>query len=375
MTETWQQTDEPLVLHVIPTPLARGGQREARALADQLDCPGVRCHRVLTIFDGVPEVRPDFSLRLDGGGSPARGLDPRVVIRLRSALQRLDPALVVAHGSDPLKYLVPAMAFGNRPLAYYAIGTYAASPDRRLQLEFWRRMLARTDAIAAEGHEVRQQCIDLLDVPAGKVTMTPNGRDPETFRPRSGIGHEGIPVVTFVGALNSGKRPDRFIEVVAALRSRNREFSARLIGDGPMRKELMVPARDAAVDLLGSRSDIPELLRSSDLMVFPSRPAGEGMPGVLIEAGMSGIPVVATDVPGVRTMVDDGVTGFVVPEGELTPLVDATDRLLADPALRTTMGDAARVHCVDRFSLDAVGATWLELLEPLLARRGDRRRP
>jgi glycosyltransferase involved in cell wall biosynthesis len=374
MTALWQQTDEPLVLHVIPTPLARGAQREARALADQLDVPGVRAHRVLTIFDGIPEVRPDLSLHLDGGSSPATGFNPQVVLHLRRALRRLDPALVVAHGSDPLKYLVPALAFGRRPLAYYAIGTYAASPDHRLQLEFWRRMLARTDVIVAEGHEVRQQCIEMLGVPADKVTMTPNGRDPETFRPRTDSTAAGVPVVTFVGALNRGKRPDRFIEVVAALRDRGREFTAQLIGDGPMFDELEVPARLAGVKLFGSRSDIPDLLRDSDLIVFPSRPAGEGMPGVLIEAGMSGISVVATDVPGVRTMVDDGATGFVVPEGELAPLVDAADRLLLDASMRTTMGAAAREYCVDHFSLETVGAAWLALLQPLLAGGGHRRR-
>ncbi len=134
------------------------------------------------------------------------------------------------------------------------------------------------------------------------------------------------------------------------------------------------PAEAAGVELLGSRSDIPELLRASDLMVFPSRPAGEGMPGVLIEAGLSGIPVVATDVPGVRTMLEDGATGIVVPEGELDPMVESVDRLLLDPALRATMGAAARAYCEEHFSLEVVGAIWLTLLEPLLGGRPGRGR-
>jgi len=163
--------------------------------------------------------------------------------------------------------------------------------------------------------------------------------------------------------------------VVSELRDRGRTLSARIAGDGPMRDELEEPARAAGVELLGSRPDVAELLHGSDIFVFPSRPAGEGMPGVLIEAGLSGVPVVATDVPGVRTVVDDGVTGFVVPEGPLGPLVDATDRLLLDAPLRSVMGAAARERCVDRFSLEAVGATWLALLEPLLAGRSGRGTP
>ena len=372
MTTVWRQSDEPLVLHVIPTPLARGAQREARALADQLDAPGVRAHRVLTLFDGVPEVRPDFSLHLDGGDRPAEGFDPRVVLRLLAALGRFDPALVVAHGSDPLKYLVPAMVGRRRLLAYYAIGTYAVSPDHRLQLAFWRHMLARVDVIAAEGNEVKIECTQLLGVPADRVTMTPNGRDPDQFHPRSDDGVRGLPVLTYVGALNHGKRPDRFIEVVAELRRRGREFRARLIGGGPLLDGLRLPAEAAGVELLGPRSDVADLLRDSDIMVFPSRPAGEGLPGVLVEAGMSGVPVVATDVPGVRTIVADGSTGLVVPRDDLEALVDATDRLLVDADLRAVLSAEARRCCVEQFSLDAVAAAWLALLEPLLPGGGGR---
>src|SRR5665213_408871 len=143
MTELWQPTAEPLVLHVIPTPVARGAQREARALADRLDDPGRRAHRVLTLFEGPDEVESDFSLGCGGGNRAGTGFDPRVVLPLRSALTRLDPALVVAHGGEPLKYLVPAMAGRRRPLVYYAIGTFAGSEHSGAQRLLWRRLVAR----------------------------------------------------------------------------------------------------------------------------------------------------------------------------------------------------------------------------------------
>jgi glycosyltransferase involved in cell wall biosynthesis len=368
MTEIWQQTAEPLVLHVIPTAAARGAQREARALADLLDRPGIRSHRVLSLFDGPAEVRPDFSLRFPGGDAPAVGYSPRLASRLRRALARFDPTVVVAHGSDPLKYLVPALMARHRPLAYYAIGTYIAPRGRHLQLALWRRLVAATDMVAAEGDEVRDECISLLGVPPHKVVMTPNGRDTHAFHPRDAkLGSP--PTVTFVGALNEGKGPDRFIEVVAALRTSHPDFRAQIVGGGPMGPSLVEPAAAARVDLLGSRSDVAELLRASDIMVFPSRPAGEGMPGVLIEAGLSGVPVVATDVPGVRTIVGDSETGIVVPQHETAAMVAAVDRLLRNERLRITMGRAARLRCVERFSLESVAEQWLRLLSPLLASR------
>ena len=368
-----QPTAEPLVLHVIPTPLARGAQREARALVDQLDAPGVRAHRLMSIFDGPPEVHPDLSLHVDGGSTPAQGYDPRVILTLRSALKQLDPALVVAHGSDPLKYLAPAMVGIHRPLAYYAIGTYAGPRHRHLQLWMWRQLVKRVDAVAAEGDEVKAECTQLLGVPSGRVTMTPNGRDPEIFHPREPRGAPDHPMVTFVGALTTGKRPDRFIEVISGLRRQGVGCRAQVVGDGALRPSLEEPARAADVALLGSRSDVAELLRDSDLMVFPSLHAGEGMPGVLIEAGLSGLPVVATDVPGVRTIVEDGVTGVIVDVEDREAMTEAVADLVRADDRRATMGTAARERCVDRFSLASVAADWLRLLEPLLL-RSDRRR-
>ncbi len=373
MTKRWQSADEPLVLHVIPNPTARGAQREARAIADELDEPGVRAHRVLSLFDGPPGVRTDCSLGCVADPA-AGGYHPLVVPKLRAALDGVDPEVVVAHGGDPLKYVVPAMLGRRRPLVYYAIGTYAGARDRRLQVRLWRTLAARVDAVAAEGPETAVDCIDLLGVPSDRVTMVPNGRDPSVFAPAPAGAERATPTVTFLGALTAGKRPDRFVEVVAALRAGGRDLDALMIGDGPLRQRLAATAAAAGVELLGSRSDIAELLRRTDILVFPSRRAGEGLPGVLIEAGLCEVPVVATDVPGVRTIVEHGTTGLVVGEEDLAGMVSATGRLLDEAALREAMGQAARTRCVKLFSLEAVASAWLDVLGPLLPGGSDRRR-
>lgn len=365
MTQQWQAAGEPLVLHTIPNPVARGAQREARAIADELDDPGVRAHRVLSLFDGPPQVRADCSLGCVADPA-AGGYHPLVVTKLRAALDRIGPEVVVAHGSDPLKYLVPAMLGRRRPLVYYAIGTYSGGRDRGFQVRLWRTLTARVDAVAACGRETALECTELLGVPPERVTTVANGRDPAVFAPGPERAPGARPTITFVGALTAGKRPDRFVELIAALRAAGRELDARMVGDGPMRSGLAGAAAAAGVELLGSRSDVADLLRGSDLLVFPSRPAGEGMPGVLIEAGLCGVPVVATDVPGVRTIVEDGTTGLVVTLDDLAGMVSATGRLLDDVPLRDTMGRAARIRCVTRFSLEAVARVWLELLVPLL---------
>jgi len=371
-TDAMGSTGVPLVLHVIPTARARGAQREARAVADHLESPGRRAHRVLSLFDGPAEVVVDASLGHRGRDSAGVGFDPSLALRLRATLATMDPEVVVAHGSEPLKYLVPAMLGRGRPLVYYAIGTYSGS-DRPLQLRLWQHLVARADVVAAVGEEVRDECIDRLGVPPRRVTLALNGRDPEFFHP-SDVEAERTPVVIFVGALTQGKCPDHFVDVVSRLRALGISFEAKLIGDGPLATSLLGPAEEAGIAVLGPRSDVAELMRGADVLVFPSRPAGEGMPGVLIEAGLSGLPVVATAVPGVGSIVKDGGTGLVVPVDDVAAMASATAGLLADPALRAAMGRAARTHCRDRFSLDAVGERWMALLEPLLDAGADRRR-
>ena len=102
--------------------------------------------------------------------------------------------------------------------------------------------------------------------------------------------------------------------------------------------------------------------------MFPSVAAGEGLPGVLIEAGLCGLPVVATTVPGVSSIVEDGRTGLVVDTFDFAALVSATGRLLGDPDLRAEMGRAARARCLERFSVAAAARAWLAVLGPLLER-------
>jgi glycosyltransferase involved in cell wall biosynthesis len=368
-TEVAQTRDLPLVLHVIPTTVARGAQLEARALADQLDRPGVRVHRVLSLFDGPPEVVADLSLGHRGGSAPGVGYSLSLVRQLRGALDRFDPTVVVAHGSEPLKYLVPAMTGRHRPLVYYAIGTYSGG-DRWIQRRLWRYLCSRADLVAAEGDEVLAECVTSLGVPSERAALAPNGRDPDLFLPPSddgsGASRDQAPLVIFVGALTTGKRPDLFIDLVARVRARGVPLRAELFGDGPLRHTLTDAAAAADVELRGSRSDVADQMRRADVLVFCSRPAGEGMPGVLIEAGLSGLAVVATDVPGVRTIVNDGETGIVVGTEDREALIEATARMIGDPDQRSAMGRAARQRCVERFSLAAVGDRWLSLLDPWL---------
>ena len=356
----------PVVLHVLPLDLARGAQRYARTLVDAVSAEG-EAHQILTLFRADPVLlRPDVELDVPRGLLRRIGLDPRVVRRLRSEVKRISPAVVVAHGGESAKYAAIALP-RDVPLVYLKIGTAHKALQRKANRSLHGYYTRRANVVAAVSSDVAEEANQLYDVPKDRLVVIPNARDPVDFPAHIG-GKDGRPRVIFVGHLDRGKRPDWFIDVIAVLRGEALEFDAAMVGDGPLQPSLASPAADAGIEMLGRRSDVPQLLSESDIFVFTSLPPGEGMPGVLIEAGLSGLATVATRVPGARDVIEDGVTGLLIDIEDKPGLIDAVRRLVSDRALREAMGHKARTRCMDMFTLEASFERWHGVLEPFMAR-------
>jgi glycosyltransferase involved in cell wall biosynthesis len=353
------------VLHVIPSRRGRGAQRAARILVDRLNELGPPHHRLLALFDGSADVDADLSLaHRTKRGRQAEGFDPSLALRLRALLRRMHAVCVVAHGGDAMKYAVPALIGSRTPLVYCVIGTYAG-PPAGLRTWIWKRIMASASMVVAVGNEVAEECTGRFGAPPERVLEIPNGRDPTLYQPPRKPA-EGPPTLIFIGALTSQKRPDVFVEVVHRLRATSRSFRAVMVGDGPLGPSLRSEALSNGVEVLGARDDVPELLRAADLFLFPSLPAGEGMPGVLIEAGLCGVPSVSTRVPGAAEVIEDGVTGLLV-EDCPEAMVEAVGRLLDDELGRSAMGAAAHVRCESKFNLDLMAGRWQTALHRLLS--------
>jgi len=119
----------------------------------------------------------------------------------------------------------------------------------------------------------------------------------------------------------------------------------------------------------GARRDVPAVLAASDLLCLPTA-YREGLPRVLLEGGAVGLPLVATDAPGCRDVIEHGVNGLLVRIGDAEGLAEAVLRLVDDPELRRRLGDAARRRVRERFDLSVVAAATGELYRELLARKG-----
>lgn len=347
------------VLHVLPYDLARGAQRYARALVDEIGSDGER-HLIATLFAApAAQLGPDISLDVPQGPLRRLGLDPRAVMRLRREVKRLDPSVVVAHGGEPAKYTAFALPRGTRSI-YYKIGTVSSKLRNPLNGALHRWYSRRADAIAAVSNDVANEARRVVR-PSAEVVVIPNARDPETYRP-SGSPHSGSPRLIFVGYLDSGKRPTWFVDAVEALRARGVDVEATMVGGGPLEGQIRSRAEAAGIVMMGSSDDVAALMRSADIFVFPSLPRGEGMPGVLIEAGLSGLATVATRVAGAADVVVDGETGFLVDIEDQEGFIDAVARIAGDNDLRRSMGTAARDRCAREFTLEASVRRWRRLL-------------
>ena len=180
-----------------------------------------------------------------------------------------------------------------------------------------------------------------------------------------------MPRVISVGRLAA---PKDWSTLLTALTKLDGESFAELVivGDGPDRErvedELARNSLERRVRLLGERDDVPGLLSDGDVFVLASR--SEGLPLSVIEAMAAGLPVVASDVGGLRELVCDAETGVLVPPGEPVALADALRPLLADRQLRRRLGSAGRARAKALFDLSAFRRAHLELYRRELAAAG-----
>jgi glycosyltransferase involved in cell wall biosynthesis len=247
---------------------------------------------------------------------------------------------------------------------------------RRLPLTAMRnRWLQRADAYVTLTREIEAE---LIEFGLGKVPFhrIPNGVDAAAFSPAPAEERDalraaaGLPrgkiVCAFVGRLTRQKRPDVLLE--AWSRCKTSRMHLVFVGDGPLRRGLeqqssRLPST-SSVTFTGPAKDMPAVIRAMDIVVIPSE--AEGMSNAMLEAMACGLPVVATDVGGVREVLgNDGKAGVIVPAGSSEALAEAMVALATSARLRAEVGAAARSVIEDRYDMRRVAAQHVSLYEEL----------
>ncbi|HWP35156.1 MAG TPA: glycosyltransferase [Thermodesulfobacteriota bacterium] len=240
--------------------------------------------------------------------------------------------------------------------------------DRLCMRAARQRVVAVSRAMEAE----LRRCL-----PGVAVCHIPNGIDPAPYAadgapvPRPPLPDAaGEPVLGTAGRLVPVKGIELFLHAVHDLSRQGVAVRGLVVGDGPLRPRLEGLARELGlgerVVFAGHVPDVRPYLAQMDLFVLPS--FAEGLPMALLEAMAAGLPVVATDVGGVREVLEPADAGLLVPPGSAGALAAACLALVRDPARRAALGRAAARRVAEAFSIAVTGPRYLALYREAAAR-------
>ena len=146
-----------------------------------------------------------------------------------------------------------------------------------------------------------------------------------------------------------------------------------IVGDGSMRGKIEARIIELGlnnrVQLTGVIENIPAFLQTGNVDILVNPSDSESFPNAVMEAMAASLPVVATDVGGTNELVDEGVTGYLVPPGEGGVMAERLARLCNDADTRLKMGEAGRRRIVERFTVDLMARKFEKLYQSLLSRK------
>lgn len=338
-------------------------------------------HAVIALTEVDPTFaariqRPDVSLH---GLNKPPGQTAKIFPALARLLRQLRPAIVHTRNIGTLECQVVAAWCGVPGRVHGEHGWDTRDPGGSNTVYVWQRRLCRpfVHRFIALSAEIEHYLTQRVGVSGQAVTRICNGVDTRKFAPRaagprpwpldaqtSGATAEN-PLPTdhpdavwfgWAGRMDPIKDPVLLAQAFALIAPARPHLRLAMIGHGPLADQVRAVLNAAGVLdrcwLPGARSDVPQCLRCLDVLVMPSR--AEGISNVILEGLASGLPVVATRVGGNPELVDDHVSGHLVPSQDAQALADAMAQLADQPPWRHQAAQAARDAAVQRFSLDAM---------------------
>ena len=312
-----------------------------------------------------------------------RGMDPWREAAAVNALTRIyeqeRPALVHHHTLKPILYGSIAAWRADVPHVIDSVagrGYLFLSASLRARLvrpllsSIFRWALSeRADLVTFENEDDLRLFLDRHWVHEGKTRLISGvGVDTDYFVPLPEP--EGVPVALLVGRMLWDKGVETFVEAAKMLEPGG-GIRFALAGSPDPGNPSSVPeealthwAESGWVEWWRWQQDVRKAYAACAMVVLPSR--GEGLPVSLVEAAACARPLVATDVPGCRDVVDDGVNGYLVPVDDATALAKAIQKLVEDASVRERMGKASRRLAEEKFDVRLINGHMLNLYEQVL---------
>lgn len=306
---------------------------------------------------------------------------PRAIGRLGALLRRARVDLVQTHGFYPSLVGLAAATLAGTPVKVVTRhhGDFTTLFRRPVHRRLDRLQTQWADHVFAASGAVRDAMVWHEHASPGKVSVTWYGYDFDVLRPRlsadarrrvrDAIGGDDRIIAVSVARLSPEKGHEYLLRAAPAVIENRPELMFVLVGDGPLRQELMTRTRVLGVDdhvrFLGWRTDAWDLIEASDLVVHPS--LHEAFCSVIIEAMALERPLVATDVGGAPEQVDSGATGVLVPPRDPDAIEAAIEDVLRE-GRGAEMGVEARQRVVSRFGIGRMVRHYEGLYDQLLGR-------
>ncbi len=373
------------VLKLVPTLMCGGTENQFMTLSRSLDTRRFDVELACLRRQG-PHVAEAEQL-----GMPLREyaiptfLSARAVAqqaRLARHIVRRRVEIVHAYNFYGNVFAIPPARLAAVPVVIASIrdrGPYLTPMQIRVQ-QYMCRLATR---VLVNAEAVRHWLLDQGYDPA-RIVVIPNGVDlshfdrpvdPDVLRRDLGLA-PGVTLVTVVSRLNHLKGIEHFLEAAAIVATEFPDAHFLVVGEtGLDDARYMTVLSDLAarlgighrVHFTGRRSDVPAVLKSTTVSVMPS--LDEALSNVVLESMAAGTPTVATRVGGTPEAVTDGVTGLLVPPGDIPAMAEATCHILRHPGLATALGQAARRRIDERYSVDRMVEATQQLYVDLLRER------
>jgi glycosyltransferase involved in cell wall biosynthesis len=319
------------------------------------------------------------AIRIDGLGRSIKPIaDLTAISAIIKEIHKFKPDVIHTHTAKAgVVGRIASILSGHRSVRVHTfhghlLNGYFGVGKTRLVILVEKFLALFTDQLLAVGTKVKD---DLLAVGIGnqsKFSVMPPGLQlaevPSRSSARAELGlNDEATYCAFIGRVTQIKRPDRFLDVVAEIKARGIDLHFIVAGAG----ELLQYCQDRAkvenlpVTFLGWREDIEVVLAAADLVLLTSD--NEGTPLSLIQAGMVGIPVVATNVGSTNEIVVNGETGLLT-DLSVKELSDAVAKVATDSALRAKMGAAGKEYTLARYGVSRLVKDHQDLYLKLLKR-------
>lgn len=347
-------------LHIDTARTWRGGQNQVLLTVNGLAEAG---HDAMLLAHESGELR-----RRAGEGMRFLGFSPRSEFdvqagwRLASVLEDRRPDVVHAH--DPMAVALVAMAIrmrgGDDPRPLVVASRRVDFHLKRHAFSRWK--YGHVDVFIAASHTIAR-ILEQDGIEASRIEVVHDGVDVALIDRQPAVDAHatfwlphGAPLIGNVAALVPHKGQRHLVDAMALVARELPDARLLILGEGELREALQDQVRDLGLErhvtLAGFRPDALGVMRSFDVFVMSS--VTEGLGSAVLEAMVAERAVVGTAAGGIPEVIEDGVTGLLVPPRDPRAMADAIVTLLKAPARRSAMGAAGRARVVAEFSVDAL---------------------